>query len=94
MTTDNEEPNSRLPDYILKIVVFLFKSAFLRFCTNILRLKLDTFNFEYIPIKYELSQSVRMIEIKFLSTFKKNRRESIEFYRVKITSNDSVTNVF
>ena len=46
-----------------------------------MRLKLDTFNFEYVSM-YELSQSVRMIEIEF-SSIKRSENDLPRFPTLK-----------
>ena len=68
LVADSKEPNSRLPDYFLKInhvsiQIYFFKLLLI----HNLEAENDTFNFEYISM-YELSQSVRMIEIAKTST--------------------------
>ena len=77
LTTDNKKPNSRLPDYVLKISRVFIQTCFFKPLLIVSRLKLDTFNFEYVQM-YELSQSVRMIEIEF-SSIKRSEFHLTEF---------------
>ena len=81
VTTDNKDQDLRLPDYALKISrVFIHICLFIPLII-ILRLKLDTFNFEYVSM-YELSQSVRMIEIAF-SSIKRSENDLPRFPTLK-----------
>ena len=82
MTTDNKKPNSRLPDYVLKISRVFIQTCFFKPLLIVSRLKLDTFNFEYVQM-YELSLSVRMIEIEF-SSIKRSEFHVTEFPKLLI----------
>ena len=67
-----KETESRLPDYVLKISCFFIHICFFKPLLIISRLKLDTCNFEEVPM-YEWSQSVRKLDIEFSSI---NRSEN------------------